>query len=189
MEKEIPSSKSYPTEFLPGSRVVYGTHGKCIVQGIELKSIAGEATLFYKLQKEKIFPAKIRPTDPAILVPVLNSKKMGLRTLASSESATKAWELLSGREFFFPLQQAWASSRAQIEKSIIADGILGLAKAVSYLTVYSKRQSILESEVSRLHEQCFKQLARELSEVTGEPQKDVEARIQKVTRSKHLPDH
>ena len=189
MEKEIPTSKSYPTEFLPGARVVYGTHGKCIVQGIEPKSIGGVATLFYKLQKEKIFPAKVRPTDPAIWVPVLTSKKLGLRALANSDHATKAWELLSGREYFFPLDQAWVTSRSQMEQSIISEGILGLAKAVSFLTAYMKRQTILQTEVARFHEQCFKQLARELAEVTGEVQKEIETRIEKVTRSKLLPDN
>ena len=189
MEKEIPTSKSYPTEFLPGARVVYGTHGKCIVQGIEAKSIGGEAALFYKIQKEKIFPAKIRPTDPAIWVPVLSSKKLGLRALASSENAAKAWELLSGREYFYPLDQVWAISRSQMEQAIVSEGILGLAKAVSFLTAYMKRQAILQTEVARFHEQCFKQIARELAEVTGEPQKDIEARLEKVTRSKLLPDN
>ncbi len=90
---------NFEMDFAVGATVIYGTHGKCIVKGIETREIDGSTVPFYKLEVQK--PALSRSTkqEPSIWLPVSAASSRGLRAPMDQESARAVLEILASPEY------------------------------------------------------------------------------------------
>lgn len=176
-------------EFLPGSLVIYGMHGKCNVACTETRTMGGKQIRFYKLEIKKSAFSRSSRQDPAIWVPVTTAKDLGLRTPMNREEAEEAVRILSSREYYFKINDPWSTVQPQLEVLIRVEGGIGLAKAASYLYVLKRRQVVPTTEVTKFQEAVQKLLFRELSEALGEHIRDLEVKITKAFRAKLIPDN
>ena len=175
-------------EFELGSKVIYSLHGRCSVDGIENKTMGGENIRFYKLQLEKNSLAKTTKKEPSIWLPVATAKGRGLREMLTFEELEKVYEIIDSREYYFDAATPFQKILSTLEKSVNAEGVLGLAKVVSYAYFRRHREVVPTGPIVKYYESVQKQLAREISEITGESITSLEARFEKGMRNKMHPD-
>ena len=181
-------SQNAEMEFAPGSEVVYGMQGKFSVVSIESRNIAGNSISFYKLEKVRNLPFKAKKPDPAIFVPVLGAGKKGMRLPLSADQVHGDPMILSSKEYYFPLVPSPQVDLAKLDAVQVSEGIVGLAKVVSYLTVVKKREIVPASHAMKYLDQAMKQLIRELCDSTEKTSKVVEEEITKLLKAKPLFD-
>jgi RNA polymerase-interacting CarD/CdnL/TRCF family regulator len=176
-------------EFTPGTDVIYGFHGRCRVQAIETKPINGEEVQFYKLEIQKSQHSRSSQREPNILLPVQTASKRGLRNPLSNLEAEKIWEILENREYYFSLTENWRDILPTLEKTIVDEGALGLAKVSSYLYALTHQRSGPPRLASQFEEKVDHLLVREISDATDETIVSIEARKAKVMRGKLKTDN
>lgn len=196
MEERAPQMESNQQtsaeRFEQGSSVIYGVHGRCRVDGIEEKTVGGQTIAFYRLSIEKpLLPSNMRPQkhEPSIFIPIQDAKRRGLRRVMSDVEIQEVLEILSSREYFFPLTTAWRELLPQLESEIEQGGAVGLAKVLSYTSVLKSRQVVPSSEVIKFHEKIEKVIVRELAELLELSIKEVEGDIHQRVQNKLLPDN
>jgi RNA polymerase-interacting CarD/CdnL/TRCF family regulator len=172
-----------------GASVVYAMHGKCTVTAIETRELAGETQRFYKLEVQKSPLSRSNRLDPAIWVPVSAAKTRGIRAPMTLADVDQAFEILSNREYYLPLNDAWNASQSKIEALVRNEGSLGIAKALSFLFVLKKKQVVPYPEVNRINETLQKLFAKEIAELTGDTMKAIEERVTRSMKNKLLADH
>ncbi len=170
--------------FSVGSEVIYGLHGKCMIMAIEERTISGASVPFYRLEIQRSPLSRSARQTPAIWVPMQTAAKSGLRMQATREDAEAALAILLGREYYLPLQTEWKTASIQLEKLIELEGILGLAKAFSYLYTLRKKNATLLTEPQKMFDQLQKALLKELSETLELAPRDLEDRLSKGMRAK-----
>jgi RNA polymerase-interacting CarD/CdnL/TRCF family regulator len=186
---ESNTSQSNTIEFQLGQTVVYGSLGKCTIDAIESRIVGGQSMIFYKISKQKFIPTKPKATDPAIWVPVANAKKMGLRAPATADHVQGALDVIASDEYYISTEQNWSDAKPKVEALLRGEGFIGLAKAVSFLYVFTKRQIAPIADANRMNESLFKQLAREIAEASGQQQKDLENKFERQLRAKLATEH
>jgi RNA polymerase-interacting CarD/CdnL/TRCF family regulator len=187
MEPQTPIS-GVQGEFAPQSTVIYALHGKCLITGIESRTIGAETLRFYKLEVQKSALSRSQRQEPAIWVPVNSAKDQGLRAPMTAEEAETVLRTLSSREYFFQINESWSAILPKLETSIRIEGGIGMAKVLSYLFVLKRKQVVPTPEVSRFYESVSRLLLRELSEILGKPIRTLEDQIARGFRQKLLPD-
>jgi RNA polymerase-interacting CarD/CdnL/TRCF family regulator len=177
-----------PKNFGTGETVIYPMLGKCMVMGLEEKSIGGETLSFYKLEVQKSSFSRSARQEPAVWIPVAAAREQGLRPPLRTEEAPELFKIFASREYYFDLNRNWNLIQADCENAIRREGALGLAKVASGLYVLKKRQIVPSAEVSRFSEMIDRLLYRELSEATGESIRALEEQVKKLMRPKLTPD-
>jgi RNA polymerase-interacting CarD/CdnL/TRCF family regulator len=176
--------------FQPGTELVYGLHGRCLVASLETRDIGGQRQLFYKLQKISNPLSRSTKADLAIWVPADKAKEMGLRLPASGPTVLEQMtSVLSSREYYFSPSEPWNILHTKLETTIKLEGAVGLAKAYSFLLIYTKRLGIPAPEVSKLFDQVTRFICREYADLLSVTTKVAEEKITKLTRPKLLNDH
>jgi RNA polymerase-interacting CarD/CdnL/TRCF family regulator len=189
MDSRSTCNSAQTERFEPGTPVIYGLHGKCLVTGIENRAVGGETVAFYRLEVQKSAQSRSTRQEPAIWIPVSSALERGVRPAMNEEQAQEVMSILASREYYFPLDEPWATLHLKLERTIRLEGGFGLAKAESYLTVLRKKQMVLATEISRYAESIHRSLIRELSEALKKTPKQVEEAIQKAMRAKLKPNH
>ena len=184
METQPPTQVRIHEEFAPGSPVIYGLLGRCIVISVDTKTIGQSTLRFYRLEIKKTSQSRSKTMDSAIWVPVKTAHEQGLRAPANMNQAQAAIKLLQSREYFFKTSENWASILPTLESTIRADGIEGLAKVYSYLFVLRRKQLVSHPEFGKFFELVHRLLFRELSEALQESMKSIEDQTQKGLKSK-----
>jgi RNA polymerase-interacting CarD/CdnL/TRCF family regulator len=187
METQTPGPTP-ETPFAPGSTVIYGLFGKCVVRAVETRVLGDETIEFYRLEVLKAAASRSTKKEPAIWVPVQASRERGLRGLMDETEIEATQRVLSSREYYFPLDESWSAVHPKLEATIRTGGGPGLAKVVSYLFALKRRQVVPSSEVARLYEQTTRLLIRELSELKNKPPRTIEDELNRWLRHKLLPD-
>lgn len=175
--------------FAPGSHVVYGLIGKCLVEKIETRTLSGKPESFYKLQPVKYGIIKSKKVEPSILVPITTAVSRGLRAPLTAAELPKIYSILESREFYLPVGINWRDASVKIEKLVMLEGAQGLAKAMSYLYVVKNRQVVPPNEVQKLFESIQRLLVREICELTVEPMSTTEVAIEKKLKNKLTLDN
>ncbi len=173
----------------PGSIVMYGLHGKCLITAVETKNIGGETQSFYKLEPIRSPLARTTRQTGSILVPQSVAQRGGIRLPLQSADAPAIMAILGNREYYFDLYSAFSLMQPQLERCIALEGATGLAKVISYLTALKKLDAVPASEIVRFSETVWKLLSRELSEALDQQPREVEAAMNKALKAKLLPDN
>lgn len=176
-------------EFAPGSTVMYGLHGKCVVHSIEERKIGDSTVPFFRLEIQKSTLSRSTRQEPAIWVPISAARTSGLRAPMDGKTYEFVMNTLGSREFYFDLSLSWSKAQHLLERAIAIEGAVGLAKAMSYVFGIKKREVILSTEAGRFWETISKLLLREMSEFLNIPIKDAEAQVNRALKNKLLPDH
>ena len=187
MDQQTPIN-GVPGEFAPQSTVIYALHGKCLITGIENRTIGAQTLRFYKLEVQKSALSRSSRQEPAIWVPVASARDQGLRAPLTADEADTVLKTLSSREYFFQINESWSSIMPKLETCIKVEGGIGMAKVMSYLFVLKKKQVVPTPEVARFYENVSKLLLRELSEILNKPIRALEDQIARGFRQKLLPD-
>src|SRR3954471_10938160 len=187
MEQQTPIHGS-PGEFAPQSTVIYALHGKCLITGIESRTIGTQTLRFYKLEVQKSALSRSQRQEPAIWVPVVSARDQGLRAPMTADEADAVLKTLASREYYFQINESWSTVMPKLETSIKIEGAIGMAKVLSYLFVLKKKQVVPAPEVARFYENVSKLLLRELSEILNKPIRLLEDQIARGFRQKLLPD-
>lgn len=185
--KSTRSSES--PSFEVGDTVIYSTHGRCTVEAVEVRNIAGQSAHFYKLEKVKSPLSRSKKQEAAIWIPVASATSKGLRPVADSPNAKEALEILASREFYFPLDLSWAETQKLLETSICNEGLPGLAKAISFINVLRSRKLVLAPEQTRFYEMIHRAFTREVSEVLQLSLRQIDQLIEKGLKNKLRPDN
>jgi RNA polymerase-interacting CarD/CdnL/TRCF family regulator len=171
-----------------GTPVIYGLHGKCTVTSIETRALAGETQRFYKLERTKSALSRSTREEPAIWLPVQTAKSRGLRSPMTAEDLAAVQEIFASREYYFSMKDAWNIVQNKIDETIRNEGCIGMAKAMSFLFVFKRRQIVASSEANKLSESIQKVFFREIAEITSETVKQIEDKMNRSMKYKLLAD-
>ena len=154
------------TEFKVGQQIVYPSQGVGKITEIFEKEFNGQLTTYYKIYLEV--------SDMIAMVPVDNSKELGIRAIVEAAEAKKALNLLS--EDFEPITSDW-KLRYQMNLELLKKGsIADIAKIVRCLYNRMKVKELPVQE-RKLYESAKKLLEDEISFALGKTQKEIEALI------------
>lgn len=183
------SSSTY-SEFLPGTAVIYGAHGKCSIQAVELKKLGDQWMRLYKLEVTKPTLSRSTKQEPAIWVPVDAATSKGLRLPITAQTAQTLLDtILSDKENYFSLGESWSTLQHKLEACIRKEGAVGLAKVYAHLYTLKRKQVITITEITRYTESISKHFLRELSEATNQSIRSIEEKLTKTLRNKPVFDN
>ena len=121
-------TSKYKTEFKVNQQVVYPSQGVGKITEIFEKEFNGQKTCYYKIYLEV--------SDMIVMVPVSNSKELGIRAIVQPTEARKALNMLS--EDFEPITSDW-KLRYQMNLELLKKGsIADIAQIVRCLYNRSK---------------------------------------------------
>lgn len=83
--------------FSVGDKISYPMHGAGVIQKIETKDILGEERKYYIL--------KLPYNEMDVMVPIANSKDIGIRPIASKEEMSKVFDVLAAEST--PMPKNW----------------------------------------------------------------------------------
>lgn len=154
------------TEFSVNQKVVYPSQGVGKITEIFKKEFNGNEVYYYKIYLEV--------SDMVVMVPVENSKTLGIRAIVSAEKAKKALDLIT--EDFEPPTSDWKLRYQQnldLLKSGTIEDIAAIVRSL-YQRSKIKELPILER---KLYDSAKKLLEDEVAEALGISQKETEAML------------
>lgn len=175
--------------FAIGSDVIYGFHGKCTIVAIENRQISDQQIPFYRLKQKKNLLSRSKKKEPEIWIPVDTATSLGMREPLSAQTMPQVLEILSSPEYYFEIGDEWGRMQRRLEDTLKKDGIVGLAKVVSYLFVLRNRLVVPPARLLQFNELVIKQLVREISEISQETLRATEEKIEKLMKPKLRPDN
>ncbi|MBP5588397.1 MAG: CarD family transcriptional regulator [Treponema sp.] len=159
-------TSKYKTEFKVNQQVVYPSQGVGKITEIFEKEFNGQKTCYYKIYLEV--------SDMIVMVPVSNSKELGIRAIVQPTEARKALNMLS--EDFEPITSDW-KLRYQMNLELLKKGsIADIAQIVRCLYNRSKVKELPIQE-RKLYDSAKKLLEDEISFALGKSSKEIEALI------------
>lgn len=151
-----------------GDKVIYPNHGLGVVEAIEDKTIMGTTCGFYQL--------RMVSSDTIVLVPVENIESVGLRRAVSDDEIDRLYRrLANGR---IDNHQNWKGRFKDNSDKMRSGSIEDAIEVLKNLTFLSKSKSLSFREKRMLDKAKFF-VVSEISEVSNEPVKGVDERVDK----------
>lgn len=174
-----------------GDEVSYGLHGKCVITGIETKTLGANEVSFYQIRvlKNPITAKVPGKHEPSILIPVDTAPAKGLRHLMTKTDAETILKLLSEPDYHFELNGNWLAKQKLLEDVIRKEGAIGLAKVVGHVYVLLKQDAVPPSQVSRFYDNVYRIFLRELADAMDSTPKDIEPIVNRALRNKLSKDN
>lgn len=165
-------------EFNVGDKVVYPSQGVSVVESITDEELAGTTMSCYTL--------RLLSTDSKVVVPVVNSERVGLRHLSEKSAVSGALERLSSGEA--EAAEDWKDRyRANLERiktgdlDEIVDVLRCLAEVAGRKTLsfrerkmYDHARQLLVVEVSVVEEREIGEVEKEVDDALGQPVEPLE---------------
>jgi CarD family transcriptional regulator len=157
VEKEnVCMTKTKKMEFRPSDFVVYPAHGVGQIVSIEEQDIAGLTLELFVIAFEK--------DKMTLRVPTNKAAAVGMRTLSSPDTVTRAMTTLKGKA---RVKKAMWSRRAQeYEQKINSGDLIAIAEVVRDLHRADDQREQSYSE-RQLYEAALERLTREVAAVSG----------------------
>lgn len=159
-------SKAKKLDFRPNEFVVYPAHGVGKIVTVEEQEVAGLTLELFVIAFEK--------DKMTLRVPTNKATEVGMRSLASPETVSKAMDTLKGKA---RVKRAMWSRRAQeYEQKINSGDLIAIAEVVRDLhrTDDQREQSYSERQ---LYEAALERLTREVAAVGGGDELAAQKRI------------
>jgi len=151
-----------------GDKVIYPNHGLGVVEAIEDKTIMGTTCGFYQL--------RMVSSDTTVLVPVENIESVGLRRAVADDEIDRLYRrLANGR---IDNHQNWKGRFKDNSDKMRSGSIEDAIEVLKNLTFLSKSKSLSFREKRMLDKAKFF-VVSEISEVSNEPVKSVDERVDK----------
>ena len=122
--------------FKIGDKIAYPMHGAGIIQKVETKDILGEERKYYIL--------KLPYNDMDVMVPVENSKNIGIRPIASKETIDKVFEVLAMEST--PMHKNWNKRQRDNLQKLKTGDVLEVAEVVRNLIRYEREKGLSAGE-------------------------------------------
>lgn len=162
-------TKTRKHEFRPDDFVVYPAHGVGRIISIEEQVIAGMNLELFVISFEK--------DKMTLRVPTHRATEIGMRSLSSPDTVTKALETLKGKA---RVKRAMWSRRAQeYEQKINSGDLLSIAEVVRDLHRADDQREQSYSE-RQLYEAALDRLTREVAAVSGVDEVGAQKRVDAV---------
>jgi len=162
-------TKTRKPEFRPNDFVVYPAHGVGRIISIEEQVIAGMNLELFVISFEK--------DKMTLRVPTHRATEIGMRSLSSPDTVTKALETLRGKA---RVKRAMWSRRAQeYEQKINSGDLLSIAEVVRDLHRADDQREQSYSE-RQLYEAALDRLTREVAAVSGVDEAGAQKRVDAV---------
>ena len=166
-------SKPKKMEFRPNDFVVYPAHGVGKIISIEEQEIAGLTLELFVISFEK--------DKMTLRVPTNKAADVGMRTLSSPDTVSKAMTTLKGKA---RVKKAMWSRRAQeYEQKINSGDLIAIAEVVRDLHRADDQREQSYSE-RQLYEAALERLTREFAAVSGGDEIDAQKEINDVLTSR-----
>jgi CarD family transcriptional regulator len=160
--------------FRKGDKVVYPHHGVAVVEDLQEREFQGELKTYFVL--------KLAHGDLTLMVPVDNTKEVGLREIVSKREVKKVLELLREEEDSQPTN--WSRRfKTNVEKLRSGD-IYQVAEVVRNLSVREKDKGLSAGE-KRMLAKARQILVSELTFAVGSTEEKAEAMLDRVLAESH----
>ena len=166
-------SKSKKLDFKPNEYVVYPAHGVGKIVSVEEQEIAG-VTL-------ELFVVSFEKDKMTLRVPPHKATEIGLRSLSSPETVSRAMSTLKGKA---KVKRAMWSRRAQeYEQKINSGDLIAIAEVVRDLHRNDEQREQSYSE-RQLYEAALERLTREVAAVGGGDEDEAAKKVDAVLVSR-----
>ena len=155
-------------QFDIGDKVIYPNHGLGVIERIEDRTILGTTCGFYSL--------RMATSDTTVLVPVDNVGDVGLRRAIGDHEVKKLFTLLGNGKI--ENHQNWKGRFKDNSDKMRSGSIEDAIEVLKNLTFLSKSKSLSFREKRMLDKAKFF-VVSEISEVSNEPVKSVDERVDK----------
>jgi CarD family transcriptional regulator len=153
-------------KFKVGDKVVYPNHGVGIVKEIRELKYGGDDHTFISLQ--------ILDTDSVVMVPVQNSKAVGLRRVVSKAKVRKVLDRLKDAEVDVP--QDWKGRYQENQDKMRSGDIEQVAEVLKNLTHLNSMKTLSYRERKML-DRARSLVVSEISEASKQPTPKVEGLV------------
>lgn len=159
-------------KFKVGDKVVYPNHGVGVVKEIRDLAYGGESNTFISLQ--------ILSTDSIVMVPVENSRAVGLRKLVSRAKVKKVLERLRDSEIDVP--QDWKGRYQENQEKMRSGDIELVADVLKNLTHLNSVKTLSYRERKML-DRARSLVVTELSEASRQSLGKIESQLDEAMAS------
>ena len=155
--------------FKPGDKVVYPNHGVGEVEEIRKRSLAGTEQEFYHL--------RIYANETTVMVPVGNSRQVGLRKLFAKRKVAELFDHLKSGEI--DSYSNWKGRYKENAEKMRSGHLFDMADVLKNLVNLSKRKALSYRE-KQMYEKAKYLIVSEIAIVENVAEADVQDRIDKA---------
>ena len=155
--------------FAVGDKVVYPNHGVGVVEEIRMRQIVGAEQEFYHL--------RIFSNETTVMVPVGNSRTVGLRKLFDKKQITELFEHLRSPEI-----DSYSNRKGRYKENaekMRSGHLFDMADVLKNLVNLSKRKALSYRE-KQMYEKARYLIVSEIAIVESAEESDVQERIGKA---------
>lgn len=150
-----------------GDKVVYPNHGVGVIEEIRQREIAGADQDFYHL--------RILSNETMVMVPVGNSKAVGLRKIFTKSDVKKLFKLLRDAEF--ETYSNWKGRYKGNAEKMRSGHLFEMADVLKNLVHLSQRKTLSYRE-KRMYEKAKYLIISEVATVEGLTEQQVQEKIE-----------
>jgi CarD family transcriptional regulator len=155
--------------FKVGDRVVYPNHGVGIVEEICSRTIADHEEEFYSL--------RILSNESTVMVPLTNTKQVGIRRIMAKRDVTKIYKMLQDNKF--NITEDWKGRYQENCESMRSGSILDVAMVFKNLSLLSQSKNLSYRERKMLDKAKYL-IVSEIAEVENAEETKVEEQVDKA---------
>lgn len=152
-----------------GEKIIYPSHGPCLIGAVVNKLIGGTSTAFYRL-------APLEASGGELYIPVDKIRGLGIRQLLGRSEIPK---LLSHLKTEAVKAKNWKQRAMDNSKLLASGSAFDLAEIVESLTELSETRALAPHDRQTL-ERAKKLLVCEIAEVLGETKSAAEEQVDKA---------
>jgi len=156
--------------FSAGEMAVYPAHGVGLIEVIETQTIGGVEQQFYVM--------RILDSDMTIMIPITNSKNVGLRAIISSDEVDKVIDILMERDIQIS-SQTWNRRYRDYMEKIKTGSVFEVAIVLRDLYLLRVDKDLSYGERKML-DTAKNLLVKELSLAQNVDESKVEKQIEKI---------
>ncbi|MSP38983.1 MAG: hypothetical protein EXR70_10885 [Deltaproteobacteria bacterium] len=152
-----------------GEKVIYPSHGPCLIGAVVNKSVGGTSTAFYRL-------APLEDSGGELFIPVDKIKAVGVRQLLQRSEIPK---LLHHLKSEIVKTRNWKQRASDNAKLMASGSAFDLAEIIESLTELNETKALAPHDRQTL-ERAKKLLVCEIAEVLGETKIQAEQHVDKA---------
>ena len=156
--------------FSAGEMAVYPAHGVGLIEVIETQTVGGVEQQFYVM--------RILDSDMTIMIPITNSKNVGLRAIISSDEVDKVIDILMERDIQIS-SQTWNRRYRDYMEKIKTGSVFEVAIVLRDLYLLRVNKDLSYGERKML-DTAKNLLVKELSLAQNVDESKVEKQIEKI---------
>ncbi len=152
--------------FKPGDKVVYPNHGVGEIKEVRTRDLAGSTQNFYHLE--------IYANNTTVMVPVGNSKAVGLRKLFAKRQIAELFDHLRSGDI--DSYSNWKGRYKENAEKMSSGHLFDMADVLKNLELLSKRKALSYRE-KQMHDKAKFLIISEITIVEKQSEEKVEKRI------------